>query len=109
MTQGHGSGPLGPIGPIDTGRSKALEHVRYEDLLRAVGHYIDQHGMSDVVLTQIPDGILLKGTIIDQQPRGAVERIDAVLFTNDDIVALLDEGEQRRGIAIPLRPRGLHH
>lgn len=91
--------------PFDTGRNEALRHVRYEDLLRAVGSYIDQHGFTDVLITQLPDGVLLKGTVIDRTRRSANERISAVLFTNDDVVALLDASERRRGSTDQLRSR----
>lgn len=94
-----------PNGTFDTGRSEQLRNVRYEDLLRAIGGYIDQHGMSDVVLTQVPEGVLLKGTTIEQRPGGPLERISAIVFTNDDIVALLAASEKRRGTG-ELRTRG---
>jgi hypothetical protein len=91
--------------PFDTGRNEALRHVRYEDLLRAVGGYIDQHGFTNVLVTQLPDGVLLKGTVIDRSTRSANERISAVLFTNDDVVALLDASARRRGSTDQLRSR----
>lgn len=91
--------------PFDTGRNEALRHVRYEDLLRAVGGYIDQHGFTDVLITQLPDGVLLKGTVIDRSNRTANERISAVLFTNDDVIALLDASSRRRGSTDQLRSR----
>lgn len=91
---------------IDTGRSEALRHVRYEDLLRAVGSYVDQHGFNDVLITQIPDGVLLKGTVIDRA-KVATEKISAVLFTNEDVLTLLEESFQRRGQTDQLRQRWL--
>jgi hypothetical protein len=91
--------------PFDTGRTEALRHVRYEDLLRAVGSYIDQHGFTDVLVTQLPEGILLKGTIIDRSTRSANERIAAVLFTNDDVLELLKASARRRGSTDQLRSR----
>lgn len=90
---------------FDNGRVEALRQVRYEDLLRAVGNYIDQHGFTDVLVTQLPDGVLLKGTVIDRSNRMANERITAVLFTNDDVMALLDANAQRRGKTDQLRSR----
>jgi hypothetical protein len=93
------------VQPIDTGRSEALRHVRYEDLLRAVGSYIDQHGFTDVLVTQLPEGVLLKGTVIDRSNRVANERISAVLFTNDDVIALLEANARRRGSTDQLRSR----
>ena len=91
--------------PFDTGRNDVLRHVRYEDVLRAVGSYIDQHGFADVVITQLPDGILLKGTVVDRTNRNANERIAAVLFTNDDVIELLDASERKRGSTDQLRSR----
>jgi hypothetical protein len=91
---------------FDNGRNERLRHVRYEDLMRVVGHYIDEHGYSDVVVTQIPDGMLLKGIVIDRTARGATERIAAVVFTNDDILALLEESAKRRGTTGQLRSPG---
>lgn len=91
--------------PINTGRNDELRHVRYEDLLRAVGGYIDEHGFTDVLITQIPEGVLLKGTVIDRKNRAVNQRISAVLFTNEDVLRLLDESFKRRGDTDKLRSR----
>lgn len=99
----HGSDGVRP-GPIDTGRNENLTQVRYEDLLRALGHYIDQHGWADVLITQVPQGVLLKGTVIDQRPNGPLERIAAVMFSNDDIIRMLEENAKRRGDTGKLLP-----
>ena len=95
-----------PNGTIDTGRAEKLRNVRYEDLMRAIGGYVDQHGLSDVLVTQIPDGVLLKGTAIENRPGGPLERITAIVFTNDDVAALLDASMRKRGSTGQLRPRG---
>lgn len=89
---------------IDTGRTEALAQVRYEDLMRALGSYIDEHGLAEVLITQIPSGILLKGTMIDRSRAHPVEKITSTLFTNDDVAALLKKSEKRRGTG-QLRPR----
>ncbi|MEX1157749.1 MAG: hypothetical protein WEC79_02330 [Thermomicrobiales bacterium] len=91
--------------PFETGRDEALRHVRYEDLLRAIGSYVDEQGLTDVLVTQIPDGVLLKGTTVDRSPRAATERISAVLFTNEDVLALLEASLRRRGKTDQLRSR----
>lgn len=100
-----GNTPSNPVGNFDTGRSEQLRNVRYEDLLRAIGGYIDQHGISDVVVTQIPEGVLLKGTSVESRATGPVERITAVVFTNDDIVTMLDASSRKRGSTGPLGRR----
>ncbi len=91
--------------PFQTGRSEALRHVLYEDLLRAIGSYVDEHGFTDVLITQLPDGVLLKGTVIDRSNQIANKRISAVLFTNDDVITLLDANSERRGQTDQLRSR----
>lgn len=73
-----------------------LRDVRYEDLLRAVGHYLDQHGYTDVLVTRLPDGVLVKGTIVDDAAAVPRERIASVMFSNADVLQLLDESERRR-------------
>jgi hypothetical protein len=90
---------------IDTGRSDSLDRVRYEDLMRALGGYIDEHGLTEVLITQIPDGILLKGTVIDRSRAHPVEKITAVLFTNDDVEELLQQSMSRRGAGAGRRSR----
>lgn len=88
--------PRPPLRVIETGRAERLVNVRYEDLLRVIGYFIDQHKWHDVLVTQLPDGILLKGIIVESTPQGMVERVNATLFTNDQVVELLDEGFRRR-------------
>jgi hypothetical protein len=96
MSDAHNDTPRPPLRLIETGRAERLVNVRYEDLLRVVGYYVDEHKWHDVVLTQIPDGMLLKGVVVEATPQGNVERVTAILFTNDMIVELLNEGYRRR-------------
>ena len=76
--------------------SDALRGVRYEDLLRAIGHYIDTHAITDVVLTQIPEGVLLKGTVIERHGAGVAERVTSILFSPDDIERMVETYRQLR-------------
>ena len=43
------------------GTSSQDRVFRYEDGLRAIGRYIDDHGLQDVVLLQRDSGIVLRG------------------------------------------------
>lgn len=76
--------------------SDALRGVRYEDLLRAIGHYIDTHAITDVVLTQIPEGVLLKGTVIERAGAGVAERVTSILFGPEDIERMVETYRQLR-------------
>ncbi|HET9017151.1 MAG TPA: hypothetical protein VFN57_16225 [Thermomicrobiaceae bacterium] len=70
--------------------------VRFEDILRAIGRYIDANGIQDVILLQSPDGILLRG----YRPSEVALRGPALvqhLFSTADIAAIDDEARRRRG------------
>lgn len=79
--------------------SDALRGVRYEDLLRAIGHYIDERQITDVVLTQIPEGVLLKGMTVERVGAGVAERVTSILFSPEDIDRMVETYRQLRGAA----------
>jgi len=70
---------------------------RYEDILRAVGHFIDEHDLQDVVIMQTDEGILLRGYHRprpgDPTPTSFVNHT----FTNDEIARIREASKQRRG------------
>jgi hypothetical protein len=101
MANNRDDTPRPPLRVIETGRAERLVNVRYEDLLRVIGYFIDEHKWKDIVLTQLPDGVLLKGLIIESTPQGMVERIEGKLFTNDVVVEMLDAGFRRRQQPLP--------
>ena len=45
----------------DSGAAADGHLYRYEDILRAIGRYVDEHELQDVVLVQLESGILLRG------------------------------------------------
>ena len=83
--------PERPDQPIDE-----LRDVRYEDLLRAVGRYLDQHGYADVLVTKLPDGVLVKGTVTDRTAVIPREHVASVMFSSADVLQLVAESERLR-------------
>ena len=70
---------------------------RYEDILRAIGHYIDTHKMQDVVVLQSDQGILLRGyRMLDDRGQHDPELVQH-LFTPDQLAAIDEEARKRRG------------
>lgn len=70
---------------------------RYEDILRAIGRYIDENEVQDVILLQAKDGILLRGyrnRLGTAQQGGALIQF---LFTDEDIQAIDEASRKRRG------------
>ncbi len=70
---------------------------RYEDILRAVGKFIDTHDLQDVVILQTEQGILLRGyrrpSARDPRPDSFVEK----LFSMDEIAAIHEQSKRLRG------------
>lgn len=83
---------------------------RYEDILRAIGRYIDDHGVQDVVLLQLESGILLRGLqpssgrsgdLLVEQLFTAKEMMEHV-FSADDLKRIDEAAKLKRGTGSPL-------
>ncbi len=78
---------------------------RHEDILRAIGRYIDEHRVQDVVLLQLESGILLRG-LQPSSNRSQVESIEQLftakemiehVFTDDDLKRIDEASKKQRG------------
>ncbi|HEX3724565.1 MAG TPA: hypothetical protein VHV31_17375 [Nitrolancea sp.] len=83
---------------------------RYEDILRAIGRYVDNKGIQDVVLLQLDDGILLRG-LQPSGDRGGRELVEQLftskelvehVFTADDLKRIDEAAKKERGKGSPL-------
>jgi len=78
---------------------------RYEDILRAIGRFIDDNGVQDVVLLQLESGILLRGLQPSSNKIGgelveqlftAKEMVEHV-FSPDDLKRIQEAAKKKRG------------
>ncbi|MFN3336525.1 MAG: hypothetical protein ACK42I_03375 [Thermomicrobium sp.] len=73
--------------------------TRYEDTLRALGHYLDQHRFTRIAVIETPEGFLVKGYVA--RPGRDEESLslapETLLFTDADLIQLLEEAYRRRG------------
>src|SRR3954451_1188520 len=69
----------------------------YEDVLRAIGHFIDEHNFKEVCIIELEEGILVRGLVYTANRQGFRTISEAYLFTNEDIAQILEEAYQRRG------------
>lgn len=76
--------------------SSGRYRMRYEDVFRALGHYIDENHFKDVVIVEVPEGFLIKGQVTQGSAAGFVAVPQTYLFTNDDIDSILEGASQRR-------------
>ena len=92
----------------DTGSSNgAAESLfRYEDILRAIGRYVDIKGIQDVVLLQLEQGILLRGLQPSVERGGTRELVEQFftakelvehVFTADDLQRIHEAAKKQRG------------
>ncbi len=70
--------------------------VDYEDVLRAIGHFIDEHNFKEVCIIELEEGILVRGLVYNAHHTGARTISEAYLFTNEDIDRILEEAYKRR-------------
>lgn len=73
--------------------------TRYEDTLRALGHYLDQERFTRILVAETPEGFLVKGYVAcsGRDDEHFELMPETVFFTNEDLVQLLEEAYRRRG------------
>lgn len=75
---------------------------RYEDILRAIGRYIDTNQIQDVILMQSNDGIVLRGYRHGGTGAQTGPTLVQHLFTSDDLKAIDEVSRKRRGRGSPI-------
>jgi hypothetical protein len=67
----------------------------YQDVLRALGYFIDEHGYVDVRIVESENGVVFQGRSPDR--KGTGERpFDTFLITDDEIREMVRESYRRR-------------
>ncbi len=73
-----------------------LSKTDYQDVLRAIGHYIDQQQFSNIRILETEEGLILQGTTV-VRGRGGELKAETYLLTSEDLESLLREAYARRG------------
>lgn len=68
----------------------------YQDVLRTIGHYIDEHGFTDIRLLETEEGLILQGKASAGATRGE-KKTETYLLTTQDVRELMREAYSRRG------------
>ncbi len=68
----------------------------YQDVLRTIGHYVDEHGFSEIRLIETEDGLILQGKTSTGAARGD-KKTETYLLTIQDVRDLMREAYTRRG------------
>ena len=73
----------------------------YEEVLRSIGAFIDQRGLSEILLAEAPDGFILQGVVTTSQdnawsePTATVTK-ETYTFLDEDIARFLEDSTARR-------------
>lgn len=75
----------------------------FEEVLRCMGAYLDQRGMKDVLVLEVPDGFIVQGLAVVgasssawSESMGQVET-ETMTFADEDVAKFMDEAMARRG------------
>ncbi len=75
---------------------EGMAKTDYQDVLRTIGHYVDEHGFTGIRLIETEDGLILQGKIGTGELRGE-KKTETYLLTVQDIRDLMREAYTRRG------------
>ena len=73
----------------------------FEEVLRSIGAFIDQRGLSEILLAEAPDGFILQGVVMTTQdsawaePSATVTK-ETYTFLDEDIARFLEDSTARR-------------
>jgi len=76
---------------------QGLPKTDYQDLLRTIGHYIDQGGFTYIRLIETEEGMILQGRV---SPAGEIrgeKKTETYLLTVEDLQDLMRKAFARRG------------
>ena len=77
--------------------------VDYEEVLRAIGHFIDQNNMKELCIIELKEGLLVRGLVYTAHRSGYQTISESFLFTNEDIERILEDAYKRRNTGQPGR------
>lgn len=75
----------------------------FEEVLRSIGAYLDQRGMKDILVLEVPDGFVVQGlahvgasSSAWSESMGQIEK-ETMTFADEDIAVFMDQAIARRG------------
>jgi hypothetical protein len=75
---------------------RGMKRSDYQDVLRALGSFVDDHGYSDIRIIETEDGLVIQGRVTDRREIGE-SSYETYLITDDDIKELVRDAFRRRG------------
>jgi hypothetical protein len=78
----------------------------YEEVFRSLGGFVDQRGMRGVLILEAPDGFVVQGLALVENPghTGGHVGKETYTFLDDDIARFMEESRLRRGTRLDGAP-----
>ncbi|MGB5931930.1 MAG: hypothetical protein WBH57_02525 [Anaerolineae bacterium] len=76
---------------------QGLPKTDYQDLLRTIGHYVDQSGFTTIRLIETEEGIILQGRVSTTGDIRGEKKTETYLLTVEDIQDMMRQAYARRG------------
>ncbi len=73
-----------------------LSGVPYEEIMQAIGHFIDMNSLREITLVELREGILVKGISYTAERSGYQTISQSYLFTTEDLERIVNENDERR-------------
>lgn len=73
-----------------------LSSVPYEEIMQAIGYFIDRNSLREITLVQLREGILVKGISYTAERSGYQTISQSYLFTTEDLERIVNENDERR-------------
>ena len=75
---------------------RGMKRSDYQDVLRALGYFIDDRGYTDVRIVETEDGVVLQGRVAERREIGDAS-FDTFLITDEDVKVMVRDAFLRRG------------
>jgi hypothetical protein len=77
-----------------------ISSVPYEEIMQAIGYFIDRNSLREIVLVELREGILIRGISYTAERSGYQTISQSYLFTHEDLVRIVNENDERRKQAL---------
>ncbi|MEO8285623.1 MAG: hypothetical protein ABI670_04250 [Chloroflexota bacterium] len=70
--------------------------IPYEDVMLAIGAFLDESNVRDICIVELREGILVRGNKYSAERSGLQALAESFLFTREDIERIVNETFERR-------------
>ena len=87
----------------------------FEEVFRSIGAFLDERGMRDILLLEVPDGFVVQGLVMAGGSASAwsesigTQSKETLSFVDDDIAKFMEEAATRRGDGEPPATTNVGH